>query len=317
MDPKLYLKKHFIMIYMEDAVTQLLSRKALTPKTQPLSFLLEYFKAVRNGSHIISREYTYISSTPHNRASFIKLLWRSYFSLSREGIVMKVTDYFPLLQLLCVDFPPDVVQLIQALLIGGSHEVAVDECVTTSFADFLYTFQVVFYFETFFLECEKIYQSLLMGVQLESFQTAVMGVVVVPHSDTTPPDEETAIKTTSEQSQEESPIEGNTTPAAAAAVSTSPLASFSSHVSSHTTVSTTVLTQSLERLCERVTERQPWVSCPSAVTIREMLADCLPNISLHSFLVKMVHSDDINSMIGVLPRKEDFLSSPPPSLTNS
>ena len=311
MDPKLYLKKHYVMTYMEDAVAQLLSRK--TPaKTHPLTFLLEYFKAVRNGSHIISREYSYISSTPHNRASFIKLLWKSYFGLSKEGMVMKVADYFPLLQLLCEDFPlNEWVQLVQSLLTGDGHQVAADGSAATSFADFLYAFQVVFYFEAFLLECEKVYRSLLMGVQLDGFQT-VMGVVVVPHSDTTPPDEEIPIKTTSEQSQGESPVEGRSTPAAA----TSPLISFSLLINSQSTVSTPVFTQSLEKLCDRMAERQPWLACPSAATIRGLLADSLPDISLHNFLVKMIHSQGINSMIGVLPKKEDYWSSPPPSLTS-
>ena len=294
MDPKMYLRKHHIMTYIEDGTTQLLSKR--DSKIPPLMFLLKYFKSVQNGSHIKFREYSFISATPHNRASFIKLLWQSYFSLSQDGVAMKIKDYFPLLQLLCSDFPPNLIQLVQALHQPPNTDV--------EFVTFLYTFQVVFYFESFLVECHSVYHSLLMGIQYYTAQTnkPILSVVVLPRSDSTPLDDQTATKSTSSAGRDEVGVQDSNT--------TSPLVSALTDPSC-STISTVSLTQSLTKLCGRLREKQPWVACPAPSSIHSLLADSSTDISLHSFLHKLMASNDINQTIGVLPSKHDFLNSSP------
>ena len=290
MDPKMYLRKHHIMTYIEDGATQLLNRKE--SKTLPLVFLLEYFKSVQNGSHVKFREYAYISATPHNRASFIKLLNQSYFNLSKDGVTMKTKDYLPLLQLLCSDFPPNLVQLVGAL-----HPPNTD----INFTTFLYTFQVVFYYESFLVECHGIYHSLMMGLQYPQAHKPVLSVVVLPRSDTTSLDDQAPSKPTPSAGHDKSDVL-NTTSGLLTALS-DPACS---------TVSTITLTQSLVKLCERLQEKQPWITCPALSSIQSLLTDSSTDISLHSFICKFIASNEINQLIGVLPNKSDFLNSPPP-----
>ena len=56
LDPELYLKKYHVMTYVEDAISFLLERKDEDPKTKPFELLAEYFKSVRDGTHVLFRE---------------------------------------------------------------------------------------------------------------------------------------------------------------------------------------------------------------------------------------------------------------------
>ena len=52
-------------------------------------FLIKFkksFKSVRQGNHIVFREYSFISSTPYNRACFIQKFLETYnYMISRDG----------------------------------------------------------------------------------------------------------------------------------------------------------------------------------------------------------------------------------------
>lgn len=298
MDPEVYLKKHHIMTYIEDGMNQMMKRRAQDTKAVQLEFLLNYFQSVRAGSHIIFREYAYISATAHNRASFIKLVWQCYFSLSTEGVVMSTTEYFPLLQLLCSDFPPDIVQLIRALVHPSSNEVNIN------FTEFLYTFQVVFYFESFLVECYSVYRSLLMGIH---YGQTNKPVVILPRSDTN--EEELPITPTSPSLSQADTRAGNSISSPI-----SPLVTFVTSPDTSSTISTITLTQSLVKLCRRLREKQPWLACPDPTIIEALLADYAADISFPSYLDKLTSSNDIRISIGVLPSKEEFINSPPPPL---
>lgn len=140
---------------MEDAVAQLLEHREENSKINPIKFLCEYFNSVRDGNHTMFREYSYIHATPHNRASFVRLFWKCYRQIGKKGDLLSIQEYHSLLSLLCSDFPFEPVQKTAKIILLDD---ALD-CLI-SFSDFIYAFQVQFYFEEFIEKSHDMYQSL-------------------------------------------------------------------------------------------------------------------------------------------------------------
>lgn len=150
-----YLARHQVLVYMEDAVAQLLEHREENSKINPIKFLCEYFNSVRDGNHTMFREYSYIHATPHNRASFVRLFWKCYRQIGKKGDLLSIQEYHSLLSLLCSDFPFEPVQKTAKIILLDD---ALD-CLI-SFSDFIYAFQVQFYFEEFIEKSHDMYQSL-------------------------------------------------------------------------------------------------------------------------------------------------------------
>ncbi|KAL3843282.1 hypothetical protein ACJMK2_021224 [Sinanodonta woodiana] len=151
-----YLGKHNILVYLEDSIAQLLEHREENPKLNPIKFLSEYFDSLRDGNHTMFREYAFIKVTPHNRASFIRLFWKCFRQIGRKGDLLSIQEYHSLVTLLCPDFPFSTVQKTARIILLDD---ALD-CLI-SFSDFIFAFQIQFYFEEFLDKCYEIYQSLL------------------------------------------------------------------------------------------------------------------------------------------------------------
>ncbi|XP_041965297.1 UPF0705 protein C11orf49 homolog isoform X1 [Alosa sapidissima] len=147
-----------VLLYLNDAVTQLLEHKEEYTQFGVGRYFAEYFNSVKNGNHVLFREFNYIKATPHNRASFIRIFWRSFRQIGKNGDLLAAMEYISLLQLLCPDFPTEMVQ-------NTARIVLIDDAVDSpmSFSDFLYSFQIKFYFEEFLDSVSVIYQDLLSG----------------------------------------------------------------------------------------------------------------------------------------------------------
>lgn len=115
------------------------------------------------------REYQFIHLTPHNRASFVKLFWKCYRQIGRKGDLLSIQEYHSLVTLLCQDFPFEIVQKTARIILLDD---ALD-CLI-SFTDFIYAFQVQFYYEEFLDKCLEIYQSMIQT------QSSPRNPVVVP-----------------------------------------------------------------------------------------------------------------------------------------
>eukprot|EP00057_Strongylocentrotus_purpuratus_P031899 XP_786026.2 PREDICTED: UPF0705 protein C11orf49 homolog [Strongylocentrotus purpuratus] len=158
--PEDYLERHHVLTYLEDAVTQLLEFKEDQPKADPAIFLQEYFVSVMKGTHVLYREYEFVRCTPHSRSSFIKLFWRCFKYIGKQGDLLTVSEYHSLLSLLCPDFPVDPVHRTARIIF---LEDAMDSL--TSFADFLFAFQVQFYYDEFLQRCLDIYERQISSAQ--------------------------------------------------------------------------------------------------------------------------------------------------------
>ncbi|XP_026166191.1 centriolar satellite-associated tubulin polyglutamylase complex regulator 1 isoform X2 [Mastacembelus armatus] len=147
-----------VLVYLSDAVTQLLEHKEEYTQFGVIRYFAEYFSSVKNGNHVLFREYNYIRATPHNRASFIRVFWRCYRQIGKSGDLLSVLEYKSLLQLLCPDFPVEMVQ-------SAARIVLMDDAIDClmSFPDFLYAFQLQFYYQEFLESLLVIYQDLLTG----------------------------------------------------------------------------------------------------------------------------------------------------------
>ncbi|KAL5006675.1 hypothetical protein ScPMuIL_015481 [Solemya velum] len=166
-----YLAKHHVLVYLEDGIAQLLEHKEENAKVNPVKFLSEYFNSLKNGNHTMFREYSFIHSTPHNRASFARLFWKCFRQIGKKGDLLSIQEYHSLLSLLCPDFPFEPVQKTAKIILLDD---ALD-CLI-SFSDFVYAFQVQFYYEEFLDKCSDMYQSLLQS------QRSPRDPVVVPTS---------------------------------------------------------------------------------------------------------------------------------------
>ncbi|NXH13153.1 CK049 protein, partial [Bucco capensis] len=157
-----FAAQRHVLTYMEDAVSQLLENREDISQYGIARFFTEYFNSVRQGTHILFREFHFVQATPHNRASFLRTFWRCFRTVGKNGgkysNLLTAQEYHCLLQLLCPDFPMELTQKAARIVLMDD---AVD-CLM-SFSDFLFAFQIQFYYSEFLESVAAIYQDLLAG----------------------------------------------------------------------------------------------------------------------------------------------------------
>ncbi|XP_034031605.1 UPF0705 protein C11orf49 homolog [Thalassophryne amazonica] len=153
-----YLADSKVLFYLSDAVNQLLEHKEEYTQFGVVRYFAEYFSSVKNGNHVLFREYNFVRATPHNRASFIKVFWRCFRQVGKRGDLLSVLEFKSLLQLLCPDFPVEIVQRAARIVLMDDAS----DCLM-SFSDFLYAFQLQFFYQEFLESMLEIYQELLSG----------------------------------------------------------------------------------------------------------------------------------------------------------
>ena len=102
--PQEYLDTHHIPLYLNDVVTLLLRLRPAAP----LDFIANYFAEVLNGTHVLLRDFAYISACPHSRWSFVLVIQDSFGRLSPNQ-ELSAHDLLELLRLFCPDFPLELV----------------------------------------------------------------------------------------------------------------------------------------------------------------------------------------------------------------
>jgi len=279
LDPELYLKKYHVMTYVEDAISFLLERKDEDPKTKPFELLAEYFKSVRDGTHVLFREYAFISVTPHNCASFVKAFWQSYAEVASRGGLMKVMEYLSLLRLLCYDFPAEMVQKVAQVVFSHS---ALQNVI--SFPDFMYTFQVLFCYKDFLNHCERLFSSISKGQphHLSLGSTVVVSIPSFAEQDSTSNRSETASENIMSEHSSCSP-------------------------ECTKQVDTEVFAKAVTYLIQRHQEREPWLSCPSVEAVKVVLSE-MPKLSFYDFILALSRSEHVNAELGILPPRMELLS---------
>lgn len=287
-DPELYLKKHHLMAYIEDAVTFLLERKDEDPKTRPYKLLAEYFESIRKGTHVLYREYSFVSLTPHCRGSFVRLFWYSFAEVANRGDSMRVMEYLSLLRLLCHDFPSRLVQKVARVIFSYD---AMENTVT--FPDFIYTFQVVFYYESFLQRCELICADIVSGQPpLNLLDGASTVVVSMPSTSEyeypgTRPDTANSMQSTL-STEDDNSLQITLPPKPE-----SPL-------------QPDIFSRAVTNLCLRM-EKEPWERFPSVQLLMELIAD-LASVTFYDFVLALSRSERVNSEIGVLPERSRLLT---------
>lgn len=51
------------------------------------------FTSVKNGNHVLFREFSYIKATPHNRETFIHIFWKCFRQIGKNGGKQKKMCY--------------------------------------------------------------------------------------------------------------------------------------------------------------------------------------------------------------------------------
>ncbi|KAM8939181.1 centriolar satellite-associated tubulin polyglutamylase complex regulator 1 [Pelodytes ibericus] len=147
-----------VLTYIEDALTQLLENKDEIEQGSIARFFSDYFTSVSRGTHVLFREFDFVHSTPHNRSSFLQIFWKCFRTIAKNGDLLTVKEYQGLLQMLCPNFPMDLTQKAARIVLMDD---AMD-CLM-SFSDFIYAFQIQFYYSEFLDSAAAVYQDLLTG----------------------------------------------------------------------------------------------------------------------------------------------------------
>nr|XP_012307924.1 UPF0705 protein C11orf49 homolog isoform X2 [Aotus nancymaae] len=134
------------------------SKDAESGAPSPAGLRVSGFNSVCQGTHILFREFSFIQATPHNRVSFLRAFWRCFRTVGKNGDLLTMKEYHCLLQLLCPDFPLELTQKAARIVLMDD---AMD-CLM-SFSDFLFAFQIQFYYSEFLDSVAAIYQDLLSG----------------------------------------------------------------------------------------------------------------------------------------------------------
>ncbi|KAI8848337.1 hypothetical protein BC829DRAFT_394227 [Chytridium lagenaria] len=143
-----YIQRSFIAEYFEDA--------------KQIKYLHDYFETVRQGKHIIMREFSFIKSTPWNRISFVSRYSEALNASPDEA--MTAWDYHLMMELLSIDVPSTVCEriteiaasnagLAEPTIIKSSKTEAFDTPVTVR--EFVNVFSVYLYYIDFFDALEK------------------------------------------------------------------------------------------------------------------------------------------------------------------
>ncbi len=264
-----YLKKHHLSSYVEDAVTLLLEKKEEDPKFKPYDILAEYFESVKKGTHICFREYNFVSMTPHNRASFIKCFWNAYSEVAVQVGAMKVLEYLSLIRLLCFNFPSDIILRVGRVIF--SFDVTDNK---TKFPDFLYTFQTVFYYEKFLLNCEHICMEIANGqTPVDALNSKEM-VVALPSADQIAP---------------EPPSLGYSVHSKVSVV----------YNETEVQVDRQLFVKAVKGICRKY-EKEPWDACLSVDVLLEVIEE-MKTVTFYNFVLALSRSESVNQEIGILP----------------
>nr|XP_021541094.1 UPF0705 protein C11orf49 homolog isoform X1 [Neomonachus schauinslandi] len=154
-----YLAQRHVLTYMEDAVCQLLENKEDISQYGVARFFTEYYNTVASGTHIVFNEYSFIQETKHKKLTFcLRGGWVCVKCVGTHGDLLTMREYHCLLQLLCPDFPLELTQKAARIVLMDD---AMD-CLM-SFSDFLFAFQIQFYYSEFLESVAAIYQDLLAG----------------------------------------------------------------------------------------------------------------------------------------------------------
>ncbi|CAN9493137.1 unnamed protein product [Ophioblennius macclurei] len=281
-----YLADSNVLFYLSDAVTQLLEHKEEYTHFGVIRYFAEYFSSVKNSNHVLFREFAYVRATPHNRASFIRVFWRCYRQIGKSADVLSVLEYRSLLQLLCPDFPVETVQ-------GAARIVLTDDAADRlmSFSDFLYAFQLQFYYQEFLDGVLRVYRDLLAGkspntvIVPTSTSVEQLPPVAAEENDKEEEEqqgaEEEELQDEGEEQQDEEEEEGE-----------------------EGGVETALLAQCLEALCERFKHSHPSTSC-----MKEILQQS-DRVSYYGFLLSLATDENVNQNIGALPSKDELLIDP-------
>ncbi|XP_031550009.1 UPF0705 protein C11orf49 homolog [Actinia tenebrosa] len=258
-----YLEKYHVLTYLEDAIGQLLEHRDDNPRVLPARFLSDYFRSVVQGNHTLFRGYSFIRSTPFNRSCFIRVFWKAFRHIGKNGDLLTAAEYHSLICLLCPDFPFEPIQKAAKIIL---MEDAMD-CLM-SFVDFLYAFEIQFYYEEFFEELHKAYQMIQAGNHRPG------QVVVVPTLDRPQLKE-----------QQSTQAKDN------------PQSNLTDGVDVHTF---------MDAALQILHTHEHIFKCPPVSVIKSILSS-VERVTFYGFLMALAKHDGANESIGALPQKSSVM----------
>lgn len=309
-EPEVYLKKHYLMTYLEDAVAFLLERREEDPKMKPYELLAEYFESVKKGTHVLFRDYSFISLTPHSRASFLRLFWYSFSEIACRGDSMRVMEYLSLLRLLCHNFPSDMIQKVARVLF--SYE-ALENLI--GFLDFLYIFQVLFYYETFLSRCELICADILNGGRpLDLMDGNSTVVVSMPSTGEDRGGGEGGRRTEGRDEEEKRPDTSSSLRSVLSSEEEN-TRTHSSQYRSDSPLDADFFLKAVTSLCLRF-DKEPGQCCPSIDIVADLVKEHV-SVTFYDFVLALSRSDRVNREIGALPERSELLTAEKSAVFNS
>uniref|UniRef100_A0A8C4NBL5 Centriolar satellite-associated tubulin polyglutamylase complex regulator 1 n=1 Tax=Eptatretus burgeri TaxID=7764 RepID=A0A8C4NBL5_EPTBU len=264
--------RHGLVLYLSDAAARFASLQSERPNLRALDFLGHYFHDVCTRTHVLFREYSFVSATAYNRASFLHNFWKCYKNILKEMEFLSTWDLHSLVQLLCTDFPRHLVLDAARITFPGQ----VNDYLVP-FADFLYAFQLQFYFNEFLQVVAKIYErSARGGKPCRTDEQCQLGArSITPASENASWMEQQQVGFSA--TEPESPVMSG--------ANEGPCGILGGH-----------LLQQLLNLDNH------HISCPPGSVLHDILSK-IDRITFDNFLITLSKHDGINNHIGVLPNK--------------
>lgn len=135
-----YVAEHYLLEYARDAVSQLLTNRQGGNTIKPCKFFKEYFTSVHQGTHILFREFAFVSATPYNRLCVLKAIVQIFKPFIYLEDRYNARDYHSILMLVWPDFPMQVVQ--DAFTTYDDDKKDEDNCIR--FLDFIKAMKLSF-----------------------------------------------------------------------------------------------------------------------------------------------------------------------------
>lgn len=172
-----YLERYSVAAYMKDLLTVLLENRP----EEPLDFIADYFNCAVNGVPPIMRSYRYIRLTKRNRQAFMDNLAQAYTIMSRSSEVpgsgLTGANYLRLLNIVCADFPAEVVHALLQVLDKKDTD-------TISFPTFVAGINACLLYEEFFEHAERLFNACEVDnagrVEKETFLATIKQINALP-----------------------------------------------------------------------------------------------------------------------------------------
>jgi hypothetical protein len=152
LDSTSYLARHSVSVYLIDALRLVLDNR----EDPPMETLADYFTSAANGTHVVQRDYSFVTATTLNRQAFAHIMDQALKGFPPDRLFAR--DYVQLLRLVCPDFPSVVPEQVARLLgMNAGHTGGKDYSLPPS--EFVGALRSLLVYQEFWRDAAQVFQA--------------------------------------------------------------------------------------------------------------------------------------------------------------